>query len=182
MGTTQCARPYDDYVQRDHQEQQLEPTPTESTRTPPLPPPGSLPAGSRVPNQGERADVQRMSQSSSSNDYTNPLYGLERRTRDWMASAAKAPPSIYDRATNGNESGYEKGNSGYHTAKHSSPFLHVPSSQEVLPIPKCTHKAKTHTPPPPKHSIPSYPYPCPYHFLHQRVHRQPLNKPIYHAL
>ena len=85
-------------------------TPTGSTNEPPpLPPPltvaksppttnpRSLPAGARVPNNGQRADVQRMSQSSSRGESPGLFSGLASRLSSLFGRSpspkASAPPT-----------------------------------------------------------------------------------------
>ena len=95
-----------------------------------------------------------MSQSSPSNDYGNPPSRYDSATSGYESGyesgnsvyhTTKHPPSGYDSATSGYESGYETGNSGYRTAKHASPSAHLPYSQDVPPIQ--THKANAQVPP-----------------------------------
>ena len=95
-----------------------------------------------------------MSQSSPSNDYGNPPSRYDSATSGYESGyetgnsvyhTTNHPPSGYDSATSGYESGYETGNSGYRTAKHASPSAHLPYSQDVPPIQ--THKANAQVPP-----------------------------------
>ena len=68
----------------------INPPPLPPPQSPPLPSPpthtipGSLPAGSRVPKQGQRADIQQMSKSSSSSQ--GPLSAIVGRVGNALSS------------------------------------------------------------------------------------------------